>query len=69
MPTKKKTFDYLIYEIDPSILKPSKSWIKKGKSYYQVNEKNVNLTISPSMSWQIWWEIPIEILESSGSNL
>ena len=69
VPTKKKTFDYLIYEIDPSILKPSESWTKKGKSYYQVNEKNVILTISPSMSWQVWWKIPIVILKNSGNNL
>ena len=69
VPTKKKIFDYLIYEIDPCLLKPSKLWNKKGKSFYQVNKKNVTLTISPSMSWQVWWKVPIEILGSSGSNL
>ena len=63
VPTRKKTFDYLIYEIEPSLLKPSKEWEKKGKSFYQVNSNNVRLSISPSMSWQIWWRIPLDILD------
>ena len=63
VPTKKKTFDYLIFEIDPELLKPSKEWTQKGKSFYQVNSNNVKLSISPSMSWQIWWKIPLEILD------
>ena len=62
VPTKKNTFDYLIYEIDPRILKPLDLWERKGKSYFQVNKNNVRLTISPSMSWQVWWRIPIKIL-------
>lgn len=37
-------------------------WTKKGKSYKQENEFGVEFTLSPSMSWQIWWRIPVELL-------
>lgn len=60
--SRKESFDYIIYEIEPSLLKPSREWERKGKSFYQVNSNSVRLSISPSMSWQIWWRIPLKIL-------
>lgn len=63
VPAKKDTFEYSIYEINSALLKPTGTWAKKGKSYYQTNKSNVQLSISPSMSWQIWWKIPISKLE------
>ena len=37
-------------------------WEKKNGSYIQVTEKGVRLSLHPSMSWQIWWRIPIGLV-------
>lgn len=38
------------------------AWTKKGKSFKQENNYGVRFTLSPSMSWQIWWRIPVSLL-------
>ena len=39
------------------------AWQAHGKSWRQTNEHGVLFTLSPSMSWQIWWRIPENLLE------
>lgn len=38
------------------------NWIAKGKSFVQTNDDGVIFKLSPSMSWQIWWSIPLDLL-------
>ena len=40
-------------------------WEKPGASYIQLNQYEVEFRLSPSMSWQIWWKIPLELIELS----
>lgn len=35
---------------------------KGGVSYKATNKYGVELSLSPSMSWQIWWEIPLSVI-------
>ena len=37
-------------------------WEKIGASWRQVNPYNVIFTVSPSMSWQVWWRIPMSLV-------
>ena len=62
VPTEGGSFCYQVYEIDYRLLKPIEKWTTKGKSFYQTNLHGVTLSISPSMSWQIWWKIPVALL-------
>ncbi len=39
------------------------NWKKKKTVYEQVNEAGVVFSLYPSMSWQIWWRIPITAIE------
>jgi hypothetical protein len=55
--------------MNADILKPSNwniKYSKKDKSkisqYCCTNELGVNCSIHPSMSWQVWWEIPMKII-------
>ncbi len=64
-----KSHIYQIFYLDTKILKLDdyKKWNeKKGKkggvSYYATNNYGVELSIHPTMSWQIWWNIPLKIL-------
>jgi hypothetical protein len=64
-----KSHIYQIFYIDGKILKINdwKKWVeKKGKSsgvsYCCMNEYGVILSIQPTMSWQIWWKIPLSSL-------
>lgn len=43
----------------------SNSWEKKGKQYVQKNKSGITFSLRPSMSWQIWWSIPIRLLRLS----
>lgn len=38
-------------------------WEKPKASYEQVNQHGVMLSITPTMSWQVWWKIPVEIID------
>ena len=37
-------------------------WEKKGKQYIQISKEGIEYSLRPSMSWQIWWKIPIELI-------
>lgn len=34
-------------------------WTKHGAQFVQTNNAGVHFTLSPSMSWQVWWRIPV----------
>lgn len=34
-------------------------WTKRGAQYVATNAQGVELSLRPSMSWQIWWKIPL----------
>lgn len=38
-------------------------WTKKGKQYIATNSHGVEFSLRPSMSWQVWWKIPYDLLE------
>jgi len=38
------------------------NWNTKGKSFEQINDDGVIFKLSPSMSWQIWWKVPLPLL-------
>ena len=61
--------DYCVRHINHYVLADVESdkWVKKGKSYYQENKHGTKLSISPSMSWQVWWRIPLEKIVESDS--
>ena len=46
-----------------SIKPDNANWERKGKSYFQLNRYDVRLSLYPSMSWQVWWRIPIHLVE------
>ncbi|MCY4562814.1 MAG: hypothetical protein OXC03_11100 [Flavobacteriaceae bacterium] len=48
---------YILGEID------SNNWRKQGASYKNQNQYGVIFSLSPSMSWQIWWKIPISCID------
>ncbi len=57
---------YLYYiDTDKMQIENANNWQKSGKSYTYINNNNIEMKISPSMSWQIWWSIPIEIINSA----
>ena len=39
------------------------SWVKKGKQYIATNSHGVEFSLRPSMSWQVWWKVPCDLLE------
>ena len=43
----------------------SDKWEQSGKSYKQTNDFGVIFTVSPSMSWQVWWRIPLSLVNHS----
>ena len=45
----------------------SDAWIKKGAAFNQTNAFNVKFSLRPTMSWQIWWEIPVSQAELLGT--
>ena len=40
-------------------------WEEVGSSWKQINPHGVIFTVSPSMSWQVWWRIPLSIVNHS----
>lgn len=40
-------------------------WEKVGSSWKQINPHGVIFTVSPSMSWQVWWRIPLSLVNHS----
>lgn len=40
-------------------------WTKSGASWKQTNPSGVELSLSPSMSWQVWWRIPVHLIHET----
>ena len=38
-------------------------WGKAGNNYVQVNKYDVEFSIRPSMSWQVWWAVPLSVIK------
>ena len=38
-------------------------WSRRGAQWVQTNEFGVEFSLRPSMSWQIWWSIPLRLAE------
>ena len=58
---------YQIVYVEGSYLRglnPSE-WEKAGTSWKQINPYGVIFTLSPSMSWQVWWRIPLSLVNCS----
>ena len=36
-----------------------KKWVKHRQQFKQTNKKGVEFSLRPTMSWQIWWHIPL----------
>ena len=60
-----RTFTYEICYIDIQYLVglDPNQWQEKGKQYKQTNSYDVEFSLRPSMSWQIWWTIPEELIQ------
>ena len=62
-----KRFIYKIFYADSNIFKIDNKWESKigkkgGETFFTQNSKGVKIFLRPSMSWQIWYEIPLSIL-------
>ena len=57
---------YKVCYVDSEILTgiDSKAWKKQGKQYKLTNPHGVKFSLRPSMSWQIWWSIPLSKIET-----
>lgn len=42
-------------------------WTRKGTQHIQKNACGVGFSLRPSMSWQIWWSIPSELITETPS--
>ncbi|MGL9687891.1 MAG: hypothetical protein ACQBVK_03940 [Candidatus Phytoplasma sp. TWB_XP] len=62
---------YQICYLPKDIFKISKLniWKKKKKDYFLINNKGVEFKIAPSMSWQIWWTIPLKLIQEKSEIL
>ncbi len=58
---------YRICYVDKGVIASIKAneWEQRGKQYIQTNEYGVKFSLHPSMSWQIWWTIPLELTDAS----
>ncbi len=43
----------------------SGQWIESGSAYKQENDFGVDFSLNPSMSWQVWWSIPMGLVEET----
>jgi len=55
---------YWFTELPPALLEPPpwESWTPRGSVITGVNAKGTVLRICTSMSWQIWWDVPLQEL-------
>lgn len=62
-----RQYVYRICYIDAAQLAGVKAadWVKHGAIYRQTNRHGVEFSLRPSMSWQIWWKIPLSITEQT----
>ena len=54
---------YKIFYVPPNIMNITNGFSSEGKSYVSINENKVVIKIHPSMSWQVWWKIPLYLLD------
>ncbi|MGR4001059.1 MAG: hypothetical protein OD811_04640 [Alphaproteobacteria bacterium] len=40
----------------------TRRWKRHGKQHHQINDAGVHFSLRPSLSWQIWWKIPEDLL-------
>lgn len=59
-----KSHYYQIFYLKHGLLKIEnyRNWQEQKKNFHYLNNQGVTFSIHPSMSWQIWWQIPISIL-------
>ena len=58
---------YQIFYIDYKYLRSLdyQKWYKINSGFKQTNTWNVEFGLFPKMSWQVWWTIPISLLDKS----
>ena len=58
---------YQVCYIDKTMLTglDAGKWEEIGARYQQTNEYDVEFAVNPSMSWQVWWSIPNELIEET----
>lgn len=58
---------YQIIYVDDVYLRglDSSGWVKSGTRFEQENPYGVIFSLNPTMSWQIWWKIPEQLLTRS----
>ena len=58
---------YSVCYIDVRLLQglQASQWTQSGARHIQTNQHGVAFSISPSMSWQIWWTIPAALMDQT----
>lgn len=58
---------YTLCYIDSKYLQgvDPKNWQQKGKQWLQNNNHGVEFSLRPAMSWQIWWKIPMLLVDQA----
>lgn len=58
---------YQIFYLETNMLgiEDVTKWRKTGSKYVAVNDYGVELSVSPSMSWQVWWQYPVDKIPES----
>lgn len=59
---------YMVTYLDPAHLRDvdPDAWTHLGAAYLQTNVSGIEFSLRPSMSWQIWWKVPLELFETTG---
>ena len=62
-----RTHQYTVSYVDVQHLTglQADKWEKKGASYKQTNPHGVDFSLTPSLSWQVWWDIPLSLVEQT----
>ena len=60
-----RAFIYTLTYIDQSVLTGLAIglWKKKGSQWRQTTESGVLVSLTEKMSWQVWWRIPLPLVE------
>lgn len=58
-----RTFVYTVSYLDMKYLTgiSDTGWTRRGKQWDQISSHGVRFSLRPSMSWQIWWSVPITL--------
>ena len=62
-----RTHTYTVSYVDIKYLKglQADKWEQQKKRYEQTNAYDVEFSLNPSMSWQVWWRVPLELVEQT----